>query len=64
MRLGEAQTPRRETARKKNPTRGGLALTRRVTQFQDVKTPSREESRIYSLQTPQQCSPITQTDPR
>ena len=33
------------------------ALTRRVTQFQDGKTPSHEEFGIYSLETSQQRSP-------
>ena len=53
------QPTSKETARKKNPVGGGPALTRRVKQFQEVRTPSREESRIYNLQTSRRRSPIT-----
>ena len=56
----------KETAHKKNPPRVGLASTRRVTQFQGAKTPSRDEFRIYSLLTSQsqQRSPSTQSEHR
>ena len=58
------QPTTRETAHTKNPARGVPALTRRVTQFQEVRTLSREEFAIHSLQTSRQRSPITRTDPQ
>ena len=63
--LGEAQNPgpadHEETEHKKKPGRDGPALTRQVTQFQEVRTPSRREFGIYSLQTSRHRSPITHT---
>ena len=50
----------KETAHRKNPARDELALTRRMTQFQEVRTPSHEEFRIHSLQTSQQLIPSPQ----
>ena len=57
VRLGEAQNP--------GPAdHGGLALTRRVTQFQEAKTPLREEFRTCTWQIFQQRSTTTHTEPR
>ena len=53
----------KETAHKKSPALAGLALTRRVTQLQEAKTPSREEFGTCFWQISQQRSPTTQTEP-
>ena len=59
-----ASRARKESRRKKNPPRVAHQLTRRETQYQGARTPSREEFRICNGQIFQQRSPPAQSEPR